>query len=368
MDFSIFSREIEKTGFVLENRVASELKQASWTVISNKYYVDDVEENVREIDILAYKVSKVQHFDVYTVLIISCKKSDENAWALLTRKINLKDPNSDWWPVHAWSNDKALSYQLEIPGKPQKYHESIANLGVKHILDTPSVEVFAFQEMNKKTGKPQNDKPIFSAITSLVKAQAYEMAALPLRKKSPSVYQFNLLSIADTDLIRLMFDGNKIEAAPIDAEHYLARYIVKKREIFARIRFIKIDSLQESLKSYSQLHDANCKWITTECDSFFSGIENDHNRMNVYAKDFLNAIKWQINWRIRSKFSKQVALDDASFIWMETEKTLNIYLSGLEEDEAKFLNECDDIGKETKKALKKFYRYTGDFTFTDFPF
>ena len=83
MDPKKFAAEICKTGFVLENQIAQTLKAAGWTVISNKYYVDDFEESVREIDLIAYKVSKVKHLDVYTALIISCKKSESNAWALL---------------------------------------------------------------------------------------------------------------------------------------------------------------------------------------------------------------------------------------------------------------------------------------------
>ena len=112
MDASKIEAQIRKTGFVLENDVAQILRTAGWSVISNKYYVDDYEENVREIDLIAYQVAKVQHLDVYTVLIISCKKSESNVWALLSRKNNLNDPNYDWWPLHAWSNDKALAYQL----------------------------------------------------------------------------------------------------------------------------------------------------------------------------------------------------------------------------------------------------------------
>lgn len=171
MDPKLLSAEIRKTGFVLENQIAQELKAANWTVISNKYYVDDSEETVREIDLVAYRVGRVQHFDVYTVLIISCKKSDSNLWALLARDINLKDPNSDWWPLHAWSNDRALSYQLAEAGKARRYHEQVATLGVVEALSVPAVEVFAFQEMDRASGKPQNDKPIFSAVTSLMKAQ-----------------------------------------------------------------------------------------------------------------------------------------------------------------------------------------------------
>ena len=35
-------------------------------------------------------VRRVRRTELYTVLIISCKKSDENAWALLARDANLR--------------------------------------------------------------------------------------------------------------------------------------------------------------------------------------------------------------------------------------------------------------------------------------
>ena len=54
MDLAKFETQIQKTGFDLENRTAQALRTAGWTVISNKYYVDDFEESVREIDLIAY--------------------------------------------------------------------------------------------------------------------------------------------------------------------------------------------------------------------------------------------------------------------------------------------------------------------------
>ncbi|MFZ2540700.1 MAG: hypothetical protein WAW75_02880, partial [Gallionella sp.] len=242
MELGKFSEGICKTGFVLENRIAINLKHDGWTVISNKYYEDDFTSSVREIDLLAYKVSKVQHFNVYTTLLISCKKNESNAWALLARDINLKDPNSDWWPLHTWSNDKALQYQLSQPGCAKIYHTEVAALGVTEALSIPKVEVFAFQEMDSKNGSPKNDSSIFSAVTSLMKAQAYELSALPHRKKDPSIYQFNLISINDSELVRLKFSDESINPELINSEHYIARYIIKKGESFSRIRFIKASS------------------------------------------------------------------------------------------------------------------------------
>src|SRR5437879_1314212 len=92
MDLKNFEKQIAKTGFPLEYRISSLLRSAGWTVINNRYYVDDQEQSVREIDLVAYKARPVQHFNVFTTLIISCKKSDQNVWALLARKKDPFDP------------------------------------------------------------------------------------------------------------------------------------------------------------------------------------------------------------------------------------------------------------------------------------
>ena len=77
-----FLNGIRSTGFELEFLVSKSLMSEGWTVINNKYYIDDVQGSAREIDILAYKVTTKNKIQVYTVLIISCKKSSENTWAL----------------------------------------------------------------------------------------------------------------------------------------------------------------------------------------------------------------------------------------------------------------------------------------------
>ena len=92
--------EIEKTGFVLEYHVSRALQAHGWNVISNKYYVDDLQETVREIDIVAYKTLMINHIRLYTTIILSCKKSESDAWVLLSKKRDPDDPNMDWYPVH----------------------------------------------------------------------------------------------------------------------------------------------------------------------------------------------------------------------------------------------------------------------------
>ena len=130
MDLRKFEVEIRKTGFHLEQQVASLLRAAGWTVISNRYYVDDQEDAVREMDLVAYRVKNTPEFRVFTTLIISCKKSEKNVWALLARNRDREDPNADWWPVHVWSNDRAATFVSGQPAWREQYHLRARKLGV----------------------------------------------------------------------------------------------------------------------------------------------------------------------------------------------------------------------------------------------
>jgi hypothetical protein len=364
MTYEQLSAQIEKTGFVLENRIAQILRAEKWTVISNRYYVDDAEESVREIDLVAYQISRVQHFDVYTTLIISCKKSEANLWALLARDINLKDPNADWQPLHAWSNDKALAYRLGSPDTAKRYHEGAIRLGVSTALCTPTVDVFAFQEMNKTSGAPQNDKSIFAAVTSLMKAQAYEIGALPQRKKTPAAYQFNLLSVVDTDLVRLMFRGSVINAEPVDGEHYIARYIIQKRESFSRIRFVRADMFANVLSEYGTLHSANCRWLDAECNEFYRDIMQDGKRVSALIDEFRKETRWHIRWPLIQHNLKAPEADSVNIFWSEREASVKIY-GEFGADGTKILNADTNAKGHVAKALQKVYRYSGSFDFED---
>jgi hypothetical protein len=364
MDMEKYASEICKTGFVLENRIAFALNREGWTVISNKYYEDDLEGSVREIDLLAYKASKIQHFDVYTTLLISCKKNESNVWALLSRDINLKNPNSDWWPLHAWSNEKSLVYELSQQDHARKYHDGIKKLGVNEALSIPEVEVFAFQEMKKNGGTPQNDKNIFNAITSLMKAQAYELSSLPQRRKAAAVYQFNLLSVIDSDLIRLKFSNDEIKTESINSEHYIARYIIKKKESFSRVRFLKASNFVDALDDYNRLHVANCKWFDQTYNHFFEMAIKDWQRGQVLIDDFRAELKWSLLYRLKRKLNKACEPKDLNIEWRAKEGRLAVTLP-VGSDIFQFLNSDEESKKAVAKALKDIYRYSDEFFFDE---
>jgi hypothetical protein len=367
-DLGAFESEIRKTGFVLENQIAQVLQNAGWSVISNKYYVDDAEETVREIDLVVYRVNKVQHFNVYTTLVISCKKSESNVWALLARRADHNARNWDWWPLHAWTNDRALNYELTQADVGRRYHEQVNAKGVTEALELPLFEVFAFQEMDRTSGVPKNDKAIFSAVTSLMKAQAYELAALPQRRKDPAVYQFNLLSIVDADLLRLEFSDENIAARYINSEHYITRYIIGKKETFARVRFLRADSFQQQLDDYLRLHQANLAWFSENHDRYFADVIEKADKREVLLDHFRREVDWRLahvvsRARIGTYASRPVEID-----WVASTKKVVVTIPA-DSEVAAFLNSDDDARKAVEAALKQIYRYEGDFEFVeDIPF
>jgi len=48
---------INKTGYVLEYEVSQVLEKHSWSIINNRYYIDETNNLQKEIDILAYKTA-----------------------------------------------------------------------------------------------------------------------------------------------------------------------------------------------------------------------------------------------------------------------------------------------------------------------
>ncbi len=263
-----------------------------------------------------------------------------------------------------------IAFEIAKPTISKNYHEELIGFGVNEALSVPDYEVFAFQEMNRNNGAPRNDKNIFSAVTSLMKAQAYELGALSQRKKKPSSYQFNLLSIIESDLVRLAINNDDtIIQETVEAEHYIFRYIIKKNETFSRIRFIAYSSFQKKLKDYDRLHEANCKWFDKAINCFYEGVLKDYKRSNVLLEDFRANIWWDIHWLIKQKHDVKIDKSDIGVGWNDEGKfaTVEIFCNDLI---IQSLNEDLILREKIADAFKVIYRYVGDCKFaeSDIPF
>lgn len=362
MELSNFEKQVSKTGFELEYRVARILKEEGWSLISNRCYLDDQEETVREIDLLAYKVRNVKHVSVYTALIISCKKSESNVWALLSRDVDVKDPNSDWQPFQGWCNHPGISYYLDDSEWPKKYYNKMTKT-CPSIFQVPNVDVFAFQEMNRVSGACQNDKNIFASITSLMKAQSYEISTLTDRKKGkPCVYQFNLLSVIDSDLVRILFDGEKVEASRVDSEDYVSRYILRKKDSTSRIKFVVAKKFGDVILDYSRLHSENCAMFEEVYEDFYKDAYKKYRKSSLLYEDLRFALSGKLNSAYYKSTGEWIDFKEVSIFWDDKKQIVTIDFDFNFEviDRMNASKECMDIGKA---ALLKVYRYEGDFEY-----
>jgi hypothetical protein len=362
LDLHKYEENIKKTGFPLEFCVSETLRKGKWSVINNKYYIDDQSSQVREIDIVAYKAKKIQDFYVFTTLIISCKKNEENLWALLSKNIDKKDPNTDWKPVHIRTEKPALKFMLSKDDWKNNYYNYVTERGVEKAICLPEFNIFAFQQMNIKNGNPQNDKPIFDSVTSLMKAQAYELSK---REKHNCVYQYNLISIIDSELIRLHFEEDNITGYQIEQCHYIGRYILNQEETFARIHFMKKASFANILCDYDLYHEANCSFFEKIYDGFYIDVVKDYEKRGLFKEELSQKIKWIIYSKVKNIHERMEDLKEISLHWDNKQEILEIGMN-INEEEANILNSSSDTIEAMKKLLNNIYRYKGDFKFTKF--
>ena len=172
----------------------------------------------------------------------------------------------------------------------QDYLEKLEEIGIYSVLMNAEVNLFAFQEMNRSTGKPQNDKPIFNATTSLMKAQS----ALPERRQTPALYQFNLVSVFD-GLVRLHFNDGQVTASERDSDVYIGNYIVDRILVPASIWANAFDTF---LDSYDELYQFNCRYFPDLRNSFYDSAVSDYDRRTL-LDNFLSQIKWRVAYVLK---------------------------------------------------------------------
>ncbi|WP_421557896.1 hypothetical protein [Pseudomonas canadensis] len=365
MDLKKIEESICKTGFKLEYEIASILRQEGWSLITNKYYLDDHEESVREIDILAYKCKVISNITVFTAILISCKKNESNSWALLARDIDIDDPNADWQPFKGYTNNASISYFFDKENWAESYYDRLLKT-CPGIFKQPEFDIFAFQEIHKEKHTCQNDKNIFNSITSLMKAQAYELNGLyGNRAKDTRVfYQFNLISVIDSELIRVKFDKDIVAASTIEEDNYISKYILNKKTSTSRIKFLTAKKFPDSIKEYSKLHSENLLFIKELDNLFFKDILKNRERTNLLLSDFREKVKKYLRSPYYSVTQEALAVEKFSVGWSTKDNQAIIEV----ETSRKIISELNDDDaciKAAKKILSEVYRYEGDLYFEE---
>lgn len=370
---------IKTTGFVFENKVVNLLRKKHWTVIGNKYYEDDLTQTVREMDILAYKSSQIDenNVSVVTTLLISCKKNDKNSWTFFTRPSNPEDPNKEWKPLRFWTNEKRLKYSIESLKFGDKYLDGMVD-ECSPIFDIPEKECFAFQEVelgtdcakcattNKKAAS-KNDSNIFSSITSLLKSQAYEMGSLDKRMKESRIYQFNLLSLSDVPGMYEVdvSDAQNLIASKIDDVNYLSSYIIKRQESFNRIRFLSYESFERTISQYDELHKYNCETLENAIKDFYDNL--DSGKLECLQQEFKEEILRKVFFYMYNQKSIEIRkiIKDA---WICFDEEIVKIIVDIDDGLLIDMQENKRLNKAITDALKKVYRYEGNFSIEGLPF
>ncbi|MFP7416099.1 hypothetical protein [Priestia filamentosa] len=376
-DIETIKKQIYKTGFVLENKICKLLEENQWSVINNRYYLDDVENKDREIDIIAYKASPIDDILYYTTFVISCKKSNDKLWAFLTKDVKESDPNTNLYPINNWTNNKVLNFMLETIDIEERILNSCEDNEFLDFVYGMDKQVFAFQQLNKKSFAPQNDKDIYNSITTTIRALEYEKNSLDKRIKSEALYNFNVLSIFDGEMIEVYFDDNEEKITQVDEIKYLNRHIVNKKESFYRVHFMQYKNLESYITKLNDLHTFHVE--------FYSGLINEYYEkvtdftydkgFELFREEFEMEVVWGLHQYLQA-YNYNEFLDRVSLRYNKDKEMLYIDISSLnttfeyEEQAVDVLNADEEAIKFTKRALKEFYKYTGDFKFhtDDLPF
>ena len=372
---------VSQSGFPLEHYIGNVLRRHGWRIITNRYYIDDLKNIEREIDILAYKThtDDQEMIQYYTGLIISCKKSEKYTWCFLTRESDTLDLNVDWTPLHFCTSDARLKYMTEkhrdILVDRYKKHSAI-----KHLYDFPE-SVFAYQQLvvadTAKKGRNVGDyyidgnEDIYNSIITSIKALDTEKRSRVENangKKYKRYYMFHLVSVYDGIMVKDYFDDEgKQEVEQVKEIKYLNRHIVNKVDDFYIVNFTTKDNFEYRLNLWDYFHSYNTKLLKYVISEYYKDIFTQKEKVEIFWESFKKGISWRIYYSLQ-KLDKATNYKDLdiTYTYKENQLTLELYVSPyLATDLVKKLNSDTDLIKFISERLLSTYRYDGPFILSD---
>ncbi|WP_311238389.1 MULTISPECIES: hypothetical protein [unclassified Xanthomonas] len=355
---------LQGTGFILEHETAQAFQKKKWSTISGRFYLDDVDGRARELDLIAYKVKSSQDLDVSTVILVSCKKDAKNTVAFLSRSRPKVDPNADWEPVHIWTKSEPLKSHLADGAWKDNYLNS--NPKVKESILSPKRDIFAFQLVSEN-GTPQNDKPIFDSITSLMKAMDHEISQLNYKgKKNKRLYQFILCTIFDAPMVDAQFEYVPTKVVKLSRLIYFSRYIVNKIDSSALVHFVRADRTDKFIDDLDVLHKHNAEFFQAKVEDAYKAITTSKEIRKYFATRFSWDIRWKLNGRLRNLGRKGVHVSKIGISYYQEALRIEVDIS---ENDAKLLDADLEAREELAEILLEKMRYKGPFTIEeDIPF
>ena len=370
---------ISSTGFPLEHSICNILKKHSWNIISNRYYIDDVKGSEREIDIIAYKNTRiVDDVEYITALVISCKKSEHNRWCFLTRDADKASGNINWTPLHFCSTDERLGHILETQNK-QLFSQYLSNRALLHLYSFDR-QVFTFQEV--QNSKKQQDKGkgnlcvksndnIYNSIITPIKAISAEKKSRieKYSNQSKRCYLFYAISIFEGEMIEVYFDcDGKQNIEEIKNIKYLNRHIVNNVDDFYIVDFNTNENFDYRLNLYDILHTENTKYLTKMLKDFYVDIFDHPERVRLLWKEFELKVSTVTRCNVEEKTGLMINHNNYAlrYDYQKEPQCLTIdisYDNRLSDSQWEALNNSRILKSMYRYKLKDYFSYTGKFEF-----
>lgn len=217
--------------------------------------------------------------------------------------------------------------------------------------------------MNKTNGKPQNDRDIYDSISSLIKAQGYELDSLLKRGRDKRrFYSFNLLTIADTELVRLRFHGDQIDPEAISSDTYVGRYIVNQEEVNARVNLARASHLDATVSAYDEVHKFNYNFFREQIQAYYRAPFADYQSAQVFKIELERHLLYWINRALNLQWHDDHRIKEIELSWNRDKDHLQIGVDAMPDQIAR-LNSDERLNQKAKSALASIYRYEGPFAF-----
>ncbi len=234
-------------------------------------------------------------------------------------------------------------------------------------------KVFAFQQINKKSYKPEDDKRIFESIITTIKAANYEKkcANESSNPKSNLWINYNLLSVFDGPMINVHYKND--DKIVMDAKEikYINQHIINGKQRFYRVHFINSEVFEQLLSCYDKMAEENAEFCYALEKEFYTDLLSNSNReraghiwkrFEVELMDKMNDEDFGSDMHSvysNIRFENYELSDDGKSLTISCNLDLFTNPKAL----VSSLNKNRVFKRQTRKYLKKYFRYLGEFRY-----
>jgi len=239
-------KDIQKSGFPLEIEVTSVLKSFGWEVVNQGFYLDELENKPRTIDMLATKFPKTTATKYFTNanvhLIIECKKS-EKPWLFYTTVSKSIPKIIEVLRVKGYTVTSELS-RKEYKSSKEFFKEIVNLFSKSHYFSQGSNRECVIPYDPFKEGKGQQ---IVTAINQVIKSAKYQLKLLSEAYSKINLHPLIIiypLVVFEGTLLECRLEKTDFEI--MEAKY--VRYVMQEHPISHIVEIISKDFLEDYLR------------------------------------------------------------------------------------------------------------------------